>query len=145
MEWNASLEEMTRSWVDLQNQLLGSFNAAMGGGSPSAWQQALDAWKTVVESNLDAQAQWAARWAEQAPSGKENEAWAAQGQAMLGAWVNTSRQLWGKWFDMARAMDPAKAAWSGAGAGADALRGWQDMARQMSEAQNAWLKTWMRS
>lgn len=148
MEWNASLEEMTRSWVDMQNQLLSTFNTGVAGATtPSAWQQALDAWKTVVDSHLDAQAQWAARWAEQAPDGKENEAWAAQGQAMLGAWMNTSRQLWGKWFDMARTMDPAKAAWSGTGvgAGADALRAWQDMARQMSEAQNAWLKTWMRS
>ena len=146
MDWNSSLEDMTKSWVDMQNQLLSTFNAGIAGAAaPSAWQQSLDAWKAVVDSQLDAQAEWAARWASQTPEGPENEAWAAQGQAMQNAWLTSSRQLWTKWFEMTRAMDPGKAGWTGTGTGADSMRAWQDMARQMSEAQNAWLKTWMRS
>ena len=146
MDWNASLEEMTKSWVDMQNQLLSTFSAGMpGAAAPSVWQQTLDTWKSVVDSNLDAQAEMAARWAADAPEGPENEAWASRGQALQSAWLATSRQLWGKWFEMARLMEPAKTGWANVGSGADALRGWQDMARQMSEAQNAWLKTWTRT
>lgn len=146
MDWNSSLEDMTKSWVDMQNQLLSSFNAGvLGAAAPSAWQQTLDAWKAVVDSHLDAQAEMAARWAAQAPEGAETEAWAAQGQAMQNAWLAGSRQLWTKWFEMTRAMDPSRSGWAGSGSGTEALRAWQDMARQMSEAQNTWLKTWMRS
>jgi hypothetical protein len=146
MDWNSSLEDMTKSWVDMQNQLLSSFNAGvLGAAAPSAWQQTLDAWKAVVDSHLDAQAEMAARWASQAPESPETAAWAAQGQTMQNAWLASSRQLWNQWFEMSRAMDPTKAGWTGSGAGTDALRGWQEMARQMSEAQNTWLKTWMRS
>lgn len=147
MEWNQSLEEMTRRWTELQTQLLSGFNAGMAAaGSASAWQQSLDAWKRTVDAGLDAQAEWLNRWAEQAPAGDgaEAQAWAAQGQAMLKAWLDSNRQLWARCFEMARAMDPGRTAWTGAAA-PEALRGWQEMARQMAEAQSSWLKSWGRS
>lgn len=147
MEWNQSLDEMSKRWMELQTQLLSGFNASMtGAGSPSAWQQSLDAWKRTVDAALEAQSEWLSRWAEQAPAGEgpEAQAWASQGQAMMKTWLESNRQLWARCFDMARAMDPSRAAWTG-GAAPEALRGWQELARQMAEAQSAWLKSWGRS
>lgn len=141
MEGTPSLDEMTQRWLEMQRQLLSGFSASMAAaaGSPSAWQQSLDAWKRTVDAGLDAQAEWVTRWAEQAPAAEGAEAWAAQGQAVLKAWLEGNRQLWARCFEMARGMDPARVAWTG-GAAPDLLRPWQEMARQMAEAQSAWLK-----
>jgi len=147
-DWAKQLDEMTKAWLDAQSQVLDSWAATTAGARAgnTAWRQTVDAWKAAIDGGLDAQAAWAARWAESMPgaSGSEAsevEAWARQGRAMFDAWIAAQRQLWASWFQTVRSMDPSAAGvWNAADR--DVMKLWQDAARQLAETQAEWMRKW---
>ena len=85
-EWARQGQDMVRRWAEAQKQLWdGWFQtvrkldpAALGGNWDQDGQKFFKAWQEGVQKALDAQAEWARPWTEQAPGKKSKDPKGAQ-------------------------------------------------------------------
>jgi len=150
-EWTKQTEEMFKSWTDVQTKMWNDWLKAMQGlgRSPSsqAWEKTVDAWEESIRKTLDSQVEWAQRWAESFTTGKgapkEMVEGAKQGQEMIGRWTDTQKQLWTRWFQIVKKLDPSSAPGGDWGReGQKLVQGWQDAIQKALDQQAESVRRW---
>ena len=150
MEWTKQTEDMFKTWTEAQTKMWNEWLRAMQGFSrpqaSEAWGKSVQAWEESVKKTLDAQDEWTRLWAASfttvGGTPKETVEWARQGQEMVRRWVETQKQLWEGWFQIAKRLDPSKTGGSWDQEGQKFLQAWQDAVKKGMESQAEWTRVW---
>jgi len=150
MEWTKQTEDMFKTWTEAQTKMWDEWLRAMQGFSrpqaSEAWGKSVEAWEESVKKTLDAQNEWTRLWAASfttvSGTPKEMVEWARQGQEMVRRWVETQKQLWEGWFQIAKRLDPSKVGGSWEQEGQKFLQAWQDAVKKGMESQAEWTRAW---
>lgn len=149
MSGNRPMEEMVRNWTEMQQRMWDTWLQTVRGmqmptgvSQGEEWQrhyqQNLEAWEKAVREALDAQVQWAQKWAQQAGAGEHaNDGMqevVKQTQEMMKSWTEAQSKLWNAWFDSVKNMDPSRMAEQWDSEGQRVLKAWQDATKRAQEA-----------
>ncbi len=149
MSTSNPMEEMIRSWTDMQQrmweawlQTVRGMQMPTGMAGREDWQRQyqrnLEAWEQAVREALDAQVAWTQKWAEQAggdqAASEGMQEAIKQTQEMMKAWTEAQSKLWNAWFDSVKNMDPSTMSGQWDAEGQQVLKAWQDATQRAQEA-----------
>lgn len=113
--WSSTQQQMIEQWLDMVEKAGGPKGSQM-------WRQTLSVWESSVKRAMEAQNATMNSWMSQLQDvdGMPDEAKerVEEGRAIMKRWTETQNDLWEKWFETMRQMDPAKYE-----------SNWQDMAK----------------
>lgn len=152
MDWNRQMEEMVRSWTEMQTSMWDSWMQSVrrfgadaeevGGDMREQYRRHLEGWEASVKQALDAQANWARQWAQEAaPDSQAPEvvqAWTARMQEMMKSWTDSQEQLWSAWFESVKELDPSAASTNWEKESRQVMEAWQQAAERAQEALRDW-------
>jgi gas vesicle protein len=114
--WSNTQQQMIDQWLDMVEKTSGS----QGG---QLWRQTLSVWESSVKRAMEAQNATMNSWMSQMQDveGMPDDAKerVEEGKAIMKQWTETQSDLWEKWFETMRQMDPAQYE-----------SNWQEMAKQ---------------
>lgn len=103
--WSSTQQQMIEQWLDIVEQTGGSQGSQM-------WRQTLSVWESSVKRAMEAQNATMNSWMSQVQEAESMPAEAKErieeGRAIMKRWTETQNDLWEKWFETMRQMDPAK-------------------------------------
>lgn len=115
-ETREMMRQMMESWSSTQRRMIDQWlDMVEGGGTPpgsNMWRQTLSVWESSVERTMEAQNATMNSWLSQLQEVDDLPDEARQrieeGRALMKQWTETQSDLWAKWFDTMRQMDPGK-------------------------------------
>ena len=148
-DWTKQAEEMFNSWNTVQQKMWNNWLEHAQGAyaqpldADQIWQQSLETWEKSVHSTLEAQNQWSEMWVENfsnmANVPPEAVNMVKQGQAIQQNFRNSQQELWQKWFELAKKVQPATMMGGLDGDAQTAFKTWQDSMQQMVNMQSQWM------
>ena len=103
--WSSTQQQMIEQWLDMVEQAGGPQGSQM-------WRQTLSVWESSVKRAMEAQNATMNSWMSQMQDidGMPDEAKdrVEEGRVIMKQWRETQNDLWEKWFETMRQMDPAK-------------------------------------
>jgi gas vesicle protein len=103
--WSSTQQQMIEQWLDIVEQTGGSQGSQM-------WRQTLSVWESSVKRAMEAQNATMNSWMSQVQEAEsmpdEAKERIEEGRAIMKRWTETQNDLWEKWFETMRQMDPAK-------------------------------------
>lgn len=152
MNWNQQMEEMMRSWTDMQRRMwdnwLNSVKQFSGqlpegaGDLQSEYRKHLEAWEASVDQALEAQNDWALKWSEQMSTDQQAPdavaQWNGQLQEMMKGWTDSQQQLWTAWFESMRTMAPGQEVGQWGQESRQVMEAWQQAAERAQETLANW-------
>jgi len=103
--WSSTQQQMIEQWLDIVEQTGGSQGGQM-------WRQTLSVWESSVKRAMEAQNATMSSWMSQVQDAEsmpdEAKERIEEGRAIMKRWTETQNDLWEKWFETMRQMDPAK-------------------------------------
>lgn len=149
-DWTKQTEEMFKAWSDAQKKLMENWAESMKGiGVPQGtefWEKTLAAWEETLEKSTKTQIEWTEKWIENLKSMEGMPEQAVKSterfQEMTQRWTSTQEQLWAKWFEMLRGLDPSSLTEKWSEAIQNPLQAWQDATKKVMDAQAEWMHVW---
>lgn len=114
-ETQKMMNQMMKSWSNTQRQMIDQWlDMVEGASGPQAgqmWKQTLSVWESSVKRTMEAQNATMNSWMSQIQEvdGMPEEAKerVEEGKAIMKQWTETQGDLWEKWFETMRTMDPS--------------------------------------
>ncbi len=150
MDWTQQMEEATKEWNDMQNNLWSSWGQAAQQATTQAqakavWQQMIDQWKNMVFRMLEMQVETARLWSENVAKSESLAGvaqWADQSYQMTKQWSTLQRQIWSSWFEMLEKVDPSQMPAAMDFNQQPMMKLWNEMSQQAATMQQEWMKSW---
>lgn len=125
-ETRQMMRQMMTSWSRTQQQMidqwLGMVEDMSSAQSRQLWTQTLSVWESSVKRTMEAQNatmnSWMSQLQEIDDMPEEAQQHIEEGKAIMKRWSKMQSELWAKWFETMRQMDPGKYE-----------SNWQEMAR----------------
>lgn len=113
MNWADEAEKILKSWADTQEQLWKSWAPPATSESPQEmWNRGLELWQQSIQQTLDAQSEAMKMWASLGQQGgattPEFSRYFPVLQDMFGQWAAAQQQLWSRWVETLKSIDPGK-------------------------------------
>jgi hypothetical protein len=149
-DWTKQAEEMFKAWSETQKKIMENWAESLkGAGAPQGaefWEKTLATWEETLDKSSQAQAEWTEKWLENLKSMQGLPEQAVKSterfQEMTQRWTTTQEQLWSKWFEMLRGLDPTSMTEKWSEAMQNPLQSWQDTTNKVIEAQMEWMRVW---
>lgn len=150
-DWLNQTEELMRTWTKAQQSMWETWRGAMSGvtSQPSgeAWDQAVGAWKEVMQRSLSAQADFVKFWSESlttvplAPKQMQDMSTLIADTAKR--WTDTQSQIWTSWLDAVAKADTAAMAQSWDENTRKAFDTWRETVNGAIEVQRKLTEGWI--
>ncbi|MCI0417841.1 MAG: hypothetical protein L0312_01245 [Acidobacteria bacterium] len=152
-DWMKQSEEMFKAWSETQRRIMENWAGSVRGlgraQGTDLWGKTLSTWQDTLEKSTKAQAEWTEKWIENLKStqGMPQEALEStrQFQEMMRRWAVTQEQMWLKWFEMLRSLDPGFMTDKWSDAFQNPFQVWQDATKKVMDSQAEWMRGWMGS
>jgi hypothetical protein len=149
-DWTKQTEEMFKAWTDSQKKLMENWAETIKSmGAPQSaevWEKTLTAWEETLVKSAKTQAEWTDKWLENLISIEGMPEAAVESterfHQMVERWNSTQEQMWGKWFEMLRGLEPVSLTEKWREAVQNPIQSWQDGMQKVMDAQTEWLKMW---
>ena len=151
-DWNKQAEEMFNTWTGVQQQMWNNWldmtqkTPAQPMNANQVWQKSVETWENSVNNTLDAQNKWSQMWVENfsniANVPKEALEMVQQAQEVQQNWNSAQRQLWLKWFELAKKIEPTAMMGGWDEEAQKAFQVWQESAQKIMKAHTEWARTW---
>jgi urease accessory protein UreF len=151
MDASSQTQDVMRSWIEAQQQLMTSWmdtvRGLSAGPAVKGWSDFVAAWQQSVMQGLDMQAEWVRRWTENlvATEGTPEQLreQIRAGQDMLQTWSRAQRELWQNWFEAMKSVNPGMDVGSVARMGQNMQQLWNDSMQCLIDTQSEWARRWM--
>ncbi len=140
MSWADEADKILKTWTDTQEQLWKSWAPTATSESPEdAWRRGLELWQQSIRQTLDAQSEAMKMWASLVQQGGATAPDLGQYfpalQDMFGQWGAAQQQLWSKWVETLKGIDPEKLNEVWQQQGDQLIRQFSESTNKMMEAQ----------
>jgi polyhydroxyalkanoate synthesis regulator protein len=110
------MRQMMKSWSSTQQQMIDQWlDMVEGTSAPQGaqlWKQTLSVWEASVKRTMEAQNatmnSWMSQMQEVEGMPEEARERVEEGKAIMKQWTETQSDLWEKWFETMRQMDPGR-------------------------------------
>jgi len=148
MSVQKQMEDAMQTWTETQKKMWDGWAESLKGfgiATPNndMWLKTVETWQGMVTNGLETQNQWAKMWTENLGKVEGLPAptveWAKQAEEMNVRWTTLQKQLWEKWFEFVKKLEPGQLPKVEADEIQEMFTAWQEATQEIIKLQTEWL------